>query len=237
MAVMDEKRWRALAQAIRREVGRHFPEWTGGTGHDPGVTLVELFAFLAENLLYRSEPAAARKHAAVLAQKSEALLRVNYFAGQLLEAGDFVAEQGYVRGKHRRRNRWLHGAGVVSGLDVSIGRTQGAARVVVAPGFALDPRGEEIEVPRRISLVLPTKGKSLFVLVRYSERLLRPATVVGSGSKTKSWTRVEETFELSLAPAASANAVQLARITRSRGKWVLDPRFRPARARFSRVVP
>jgi hypothetical protein len=226
--VTDTRPWRALVKSLEREVVRRFPAWKGGNSHDPGVTLVELFAFLTENLLYRSAPAGARRRARAAAKGGEALLRVRYFSGKLLDADDFTAEQSYVRGKLRRRNRWIHGSGVVSGLDVSIGRTKGAARVVVAPGFALDPRGEEIEVPRRITLLLPTKGRALFVLARYSERFLRPATVAPS-SPTKSWTRVEETFQISLAPTASANTVKLARLTRANGKWALDPRFRPRR--------
>ena len=228
--MIDPGRWRALVKSLEREVVRRFPDWTGGSSHDPGVTLVELFAFLTENLLYRSVPAARRRRAMATARKSEPLLRVRYFRGKLLDTDDFTAEQSYLRGRLRRRNRWIHGSGVVSGLAVSIRRTKGAARVVVAPGFAVDPRGEEIEVPRRITLPLPAKGTSLFVLVRYSERLLRPAAV-GSGSATKSWTRVEETFELSLAPSASANAVKLARLERAKGKWALDPRFRPRRGK------
>ena len=31
------------------------PDWTDWSDSDPGITLVELFAFLAENLLYRGD--------------------------------------------------------------------------------------------------------------------------------------------------------------------------------------
>jgi len=44
------------------------------------------------------------------------LRRVNYFAGRLLTAEDFRAEQEYHREKSRRHNRRLHGSGVASGL-------------------------------------------------------------------------------------------------------------------------
>ncbi len=33
---------------------RHYPEWTDFNSSDPGVTLLQLFAFLAEGLLYRA---------------------------------------------------------------------------------------------------------------------------------------------------------------------------------------
>ena len=182
--MIDDKRWRALAQAVRREVVRRFPDWTGGNAHDPGVTLIELFTFLAENLLYR--PIGARQRTAVARRlvgvagvlatigveraerTAEGPLRVNYFFGQLLDVDDFTAEQNYVREKFRRRNRRLHGSGIVTGLDVSTDRRGGGARVVVAPGFALDRRGEEIEVPRRTALALPATGTALFVHLRYA---------------------------------------------------------------------
>ena len=245
--MIDDKRWRALAQAVRREVVRRFPDWTGGNAHDPGVTLIELFTFLAENLLYR--PIGARRRTAVARRlvgvasvlatigveraerTAEGPLRVNYFFGQLLDVDDFTAEQNYVREKFRRRNRRLHGSGIVTGLDVSTDRRGGVARVVVAPGFALDRRGEEIEVPRRTALALPTKGTALFVHLRYAERLRRPTPALGKSRPTEArpYSRVEETFEISLAPSRDARAVTLARLTRVRRNWILDPRFEPPR--------
>lgn len=39
-------------QALRR-IPVYSPEWTNLNASDPGVTMVELFAFLGENLLYR----------------------------------------------------------------------------------------------------------------------------------------------------------------------------------------
>ncbi|MET0620710.1 MAG: hypothetical protein ABW056_10550 [Thermoanaerobaculia bacterium] len=245
--MIDDKRWRALAQAVRREVVRRFPDWTGGNAHDPGVALIELFTFLAENLLYRPigagrRTAVARRLVGIASalattgaeraeRTSEGPLRVNYFFGQLLDVDDFTAEQSYVREKFRRRNRRLHGWGIVTGLDVSTDRRGGGARAVVAPGFALDRRGEEIEVPRRTALALPAKGTALFVQVRYAERLRRPTPALGKLRPTEGrpYSRVEETFEISLAPSRDARSVTLARLTRARRRWTLDPRFEPPR--------
>jgi hypothetical protein len=42
-----------LSEALAR-VPVHNPEWTNFNDSDPGVTLIQLFAFLTENLLYRS---------------------------------------------------------------------------------------------------------------------------------------------------------------------------------------
>jgi len=45
--------WRALAQALNDTMSAHAPEWTDRTDSDPGITLLELMAFLAESQLYR----------------------------------------------------------------------------------------------------------------------------------------------------------------------------------------
>ena len=46
-------------------------------------------------------------------------LRLSYFHGQMLAAGDFQREQAYFVEKLRLRNRCLHGYGVACGLQVS----------------------------------------------------------------------------------------------------------------------
>ena len=70
--------------------------------------------------------------------------RIRYFAGQLLAVGDLAQEQLYLREKARRHNRMLHGWGIVGGLDVRPGPAD--AEVTIAPGYALDPLGDEIVV-------------------------------------------------------------------------------------------
>lgn len=43
--------------------------------------------------------------------------RVNYFYGQLLGVREFQSEQSFFLEKHRLHNRYLHGYGVVCGLE------------------------------------------------------------------------------------------------------------------------
>jgi len=43
---------------------------------------------------------------------------VNYFPRQLLTADDMTADQQYFLNKLRRHNRYLHGWGVVCGLEI-----------------------------------------------------------------------------------------------------------------------
>src|ERR671936_372809 len=51
---IDDRRYQALLDETLARIPVHNPEWTNFNRSDPGVTIVELFAFLTENLLYRA---------------------------------------------------------------------------------------------------------------------------------------------------------------------------------------
>jgi hypothetical protein len=68
--------------------------------------------------------------------------RPRYFADKVLTAEDLELEQRYHIEKRWLLNRELRGAGIVSGLEVSLGDRF----VTVEPGFALDSNGREILV-------------------------------------------------------------------------------------------
>ena len=51
---LDDRKYDDLVQEALARIPVHTPEWTNFNESDPGVTLIELFAFLTENLLYRS---------------------------------------------------------------------------------------------------------------------------------------------------------------------------------------
>lgn len=69
-----------------------------------------------------------------------------FFAGQLLNDDDLEAIAAYVAGKNRLHNRFLHGDGVVCGLEVTC-HPCGSGKVLVAGGYALDCCGNDIVVP------------------------------------------------------------------------------------------
>jgi hypothetical protein len=164
------------------------------------------------------------------------LERVAYFDGRLLGTGDLVDEQSYFRTRLRRRNLLLHGAGVVTGLEVSVAppNAAGGQRVLVEPGFAFDPRGEEIEVCRPVARPLPARGGSLIAQLTFVERPARPVPAPGSPDSSPESgslsSRIEETFALVLAPTADAGAVAIARLAFRGGQWRVDRRFRRPRA-------
>ncbi|KAB8141606.1 putative baseplate assembly protein [Chloroflexia bacterium SDU3-3] len=51
---LDDRSFEQLVAEARARIPVHTPEWTNFNESDPGITIVELFAFMTENLLYRS---------------------------------------------------------------------------------------------------------------------------------------------------------------------------------------
>ena len=51
--ILDDRSYLQLRDELVRRIPVYAPEWTDHNASDPGITLIELFAFLGENLLYR----------------------------------------------------------------------------------------------------------------------------------------------------------------------------------------
>lgn len=51
--ILDDRSYQQLRDELVRRIPVYTPEWTDHNASDPGVTLIELFAFLGENLLFR----------------------------------------------------------------------------------------------------------------------------------------------------------------------------------------
>jgi hypothetical protein len=142
------------------------------------------------------------------ATEDSALERVRYYPRQLLTADDLATDQDYHRQKARRHNRFLHGWGVVCGLEVKAAPEKGRPwRVQVCPGYAVTPQGDEIRITEAVALDLATGAQStpdpcaeawpcpptgtmpggpgkvalVYVAVRYAECLTRPERVLAAG--------------------------------------------------------
>jgi predicted phage baseplate assembly protein len=50
---LDDRRFQDIVDEAKRRIPRHCPEWTDHNVSDPGVALVELFAWMTEMMLYR----------------------------------------------------------------------------------------------------------------------------------------------------------------------------------------
>ena len=107
-----------------------------------------------------------------------ALLRPGFEVADYLRAADLAAEQAWRRQRLRRHNRHLHGWGIVCGLYVvpAVDATRPWS-VIVCPGYALGPYGDEIIVgcAARVDLrewvwSRPAEGASIaYVAIRYAE--------------------------------------------------------------------
>jgi hypothetical protein len=51
---LDDRRYQQLVEESLARIPTHTPEWTNFNASDPGVTLIQLYAFLTESLLYRA---------------------------------------------------------------------------------------------------------------------------------------------------------------------------------------
>ncbi|MGH9904335.1 MAG: hypothetical protein ACRD8U_01985 [Pyrinomonadaceae bacterium] len=101
------------------------------------------------------------------------LKRNNFFTGRLLTAEDRSLEQEYFREKLKRHNRFLHGFGVVFGLDVS----RRTSEVLISSGLALDCVGNDLIVPEPAKLTLPDPermGETIFIGLEFVEREVDP---------------------------------------------------------------
>ena len=50
---LDDHTFQQIVDEAKRRIGRRCPEWTDHNVSDPGVTLIELFAWMTELTLYR----------------------------------------------------------------------------------------------------------------------------------------------------------------------------------------
>ena len=165
------------------------------------------------------------------------LKRVRYFIGQVLGVDEFLGEQNYFREKSRRHNRFLHGLGVVCGLEVKPGKDL----LVIHPGLALNCKGDEIVVPQPVEMALPESRRSVYLTMHYAERETDPIPAVGTEEKVQN-SRLEETYELAYLaenpcpghrrkksqclPCGKSHGIPLAKMVYRAGRWRIDRRFR-----------
>lgn len=64
--VLDDRRFQDLVNEARHRIGRNCREWTDHNVSDPGITLVELFAWMTDMLVYRVNRVPDKLHVALL---------------------------------------------------------------------------------------------------------------------------------------------------------------------------
>jgi len=155
------------------------------------------------------------------------LVRPRYFCGQLLTEADLEAEQRYQREKSKLHNRYLHGWGVVCGLDVVCHpKCSSKGNVLVKEGYAIDCCGNDIFVTKEETLNIiemikntapppddclkpskkdPCAGlpKRYCLILKYAEEECRPVTALkrdeqGCAVKRCEPSRIKETHRFEL---------------------------------------
>ena len=116
--------------------------------------------------------------------------RSRYFYGKLLTVDDFETEQKYMNDKRRLVNRFLHGSGVVCGMNVV--RVDDRT-ISVEMGLALDFAGREIVVDapviRKLDMIDgydDTAGEDgyLYLCIEYAEQETEPVhSIAGAGAR------------------------------------------------------
>ncbi len=164
--------------------------------------------------------------------------RPRYFFGKILSVDDLTAEHNYFLEKQRLRNQLVFGDGIVSGLSVAVGKEGSSQRVVLSPGLAIDPTGNEICVRDVMTCALPPSGKRIYVCLRYVEAETSPVPTILSDSDSvgnevqNSW--IEEGFEMTFEPtlpARTALTLALALLFWKRNRWTVSSSFRPRRVK------
>lgn len=63
---LDDRRWADLVAEAEELIGQYAPQWTDRSPGDPGIALIELFAWLVEGLVYRLNQVPEKNYAAFL---------------------------------------------------------------------------------------------------------------------------------------------------------------------------
>jgi len=134
--------------------------------------------------------------------------RNRYFYGKLLSVDDFQTEQKYMNDKRRLINRFLHGCGVVCGLNV-VQIDDGT--LSLETGLALDFSGREIlvdtPVAKKLSMIEgfdsyteeDEDNSYLYLCIEYAQKDKDPVYhVTGSASGGTEYNKVAESYHIYL---------------------------------------
>jgi hypothetical protein len=241
MSQLTDEQQRELVSELVAAVKRFAPDWTTHSSSDPGVTLLQLFAWLCDTFDYRLGRASDSKTDLLkhLITKLSAmcpgtctasdLTRPRFFYGQLLTAADLQAEQDYFRKMTRRHNCCLFGTGIVTGLRVTLdssSSTKDEPVITVAPGCAIAPDGQQLSVCEALRCVLRARGLAGYVVLQYFERAIDP---VPTPSGPPECSRIEEGVALAFEEKPLGQGLAIARLKRKAGRWVLDRQFHPSK--------
>ena len=157
-------------------------------------------------------------------QTDQKLRRLNPFEGLCLTSQDLLDEQGYHRASLHRHTLYLHGSGIVQGLQVELAAKSGKYRAVVQQGYGITSLGQGVLLPEAVAVPLEVPKSEgeymlwLFHVEAADEDANRPVFDTTDTSSA----RVLEFCAPRLHPAdeAQQDAVALCRINVRQGRMV-----------------
>jgi hypothetical protein len=230
MSPLDDRAFSDLVRQLAARIPARAPGWTDASDPDPGVTLVELLAWLADELTARAGtlPEPSRNRLAHIGQQLLALGggaagrggRTPYATARRLSPADFEDEQDYQRHRPRRLDLGTQGIAIASGLHVQVepDSPPGTQRIVVTPGLAITPAGQEINLRDALSCRVPNEDGERYVTLWYVDREMEPLPLAGDLDLATA-PRLEEGYALTVERSAESGGLVLARVTREGSEW------------------
>jgi len=150
------------------------------------------------------------------------LRRLRSFEGLCLTVDDIADEQRYHRDNLHRHNLFLHGHGLVQGLQVRLEpAAEGRWQAIIQAGFGITALGQQVYLPQAAAVTLPVpKRDGFYMLWLFHVETDDPASLRPSfGDGPEEAARVIESCAVRLHPLdeAQADAVALTQI-RYRGR-------------------
>ena len=106
------------------------------------------------------------------------LIRMRPFEGLCLTAADLLDEQNYQRNNRQRHNLYMHGHGIVQGLQVSIGQSRKKYSAVIEAGYGITGMGQAVLLaePAKVPLEVPKKDGEYMLWLFHVEETVDEAT-------------------------------------------------------------
>jgi len=251
--------WLALTEALSRTMRAHAPDWTDRSDADPGITMLEMLAFLAESLRFHrgvvagGSPTASRIIAALSAydEPDSIAVRVNGKLSMKLEAwmtahehwcgpkrprffsGRLLTADDFTEEQSYHREKHRRHVLALHGPGVVDGLrvTIGAdgATLTIEPGLAIDPVGRELCIDQSIGVAVPVGTPSPAAVALYYAE--RPVDPLPTGTaQAMEPGRIEEGTRVAIA-GTDDDGVTIAQIIWDGVAWRVDASFAPARTR------
>lgn len=152
------------------------------------------------------------------------LIRLRPFEGLCLTANDLLDEQNYQRANRQRHNLYMHGHGIVQGLQVEIGQARKKYSAVIESGYGITGMGQGVLLPEpvKVPLEVPKKdGEYMLWLFHVESAVDGAARPVFDTAETQA-SRIAESVAPRLHPIEDEqpDAVALCRINVRLGRMV-----------------